>query len=57
MKTGQTYKVVLVVKNLPTISGDTRDARLIPGSGRLPGGRNGKLLHFLFPGKFAWKIP
>ena len=29
MKTGQTYKVVLVVKNLPTISGDTRDARLI----------------------------
>ena len=57
MKTGQTYKVVLVVKNLPTISGDTRDARLIPGSGRLPGGRNGKLLHFLFSGKFAWKIP
>ena len=55
MKTGQTYKVVLVVKNLPTVSGDTRDVRLIPGFGRLPGGRNGKLLHFLFPGKFAWK--
>ena len=27
-----------MVKNLPVIAGDERDMRLIPGSGRLPGG-------------------
>ena len=30
--------MALVVKNLPVIAGDERDMRLIPGSGRLPGG-------------------
>ena len=30
--------VALVVKNLPANAGDIRDAGLIPGSGRLPGG-------------------
>ena len=33
-----TSQVVLVVKNLPTNSGDVRDTGLIPGSGRSPGG-------------------
>ena len=31
-------QVVLVVKNLPANAGDIRDASLIPGSGRSPGG-------------------
>ena len=31
-------QVVLVVKNLPAKAGDMRDAGLIPGSGRSPGG-------------------
>ena len=30
-----------VVKNLPANAGDTRDAGLIPGSGRFPGEGNG----------------
>ena len=30
-----------VVKNLPANSGDAREADLIPGSGRSPGGENG----------------
>ena len=34
-------QVVLVVKNLPANAGDTRDAGLIPGSGRSSGVRNG----------------
>ena len=37
-------EVVLVVKNLPAIAGDTRDLRdlsSIPGSGRLLGGEHG----------------
>ena len=33
--------MVLVVKNLPANSGDIRDASLIPGLGRYPGGRHG----------------
>ena len=32
-------QVVLVVKNLSAIAGETRDADLIPGWGRSPGGR------------------
>ena len=32
--------LALVVKNLPTNAGDTRDAGLIPWSGRSPGGGN-----------------
>ena len=31
-----------VVKNLPAKAGDTGDTVLIPGSGRSPGGGNGK---------------
>ena len=31
-------QVALVVKNLPADEGDIRDASLIPGSGRYPGG-------------------
>ena len=34
-------QVALVVKNLPANAGDIRDADLIPGSGRSPGGGNG----------------
>ena len=33
--------VALVVKNLPASAGDIRDAGLIPGLGRSPGGGNG----------------
>ena len=36
----------LVVKNLPTNAGDIRDAGLIPGLGRSPGGGNGNLLQY-----------
>ena len=39
-----------VVKNLPTNAGDSRDVGLMLGSGRSPGGRNGKPLQYL-PGK------
>ena len=35
-----------MVKNLPTNSGDSRDVGLMPGSGRSPGGRNGKPLQY-----------
>ena len=31
-------QMALVVKNLPANAGDIRDAGLIPGLGRLPGG-------------------
>ena len=34
-------QVALVVKNLPANAGDTRNAGLIPGSGRYPAGRYG----------------
>ena len=34
----------LMIKNPPTNAGDLRDVGLIPGSGRSPGGRNGKPL-------------
>ena len=37
-------QVVLVVKNPPANVGDIRDASLIPGSGRSPGGGHGSLL-------------
>ena len=39
-----------MVKNLPADAGDTRDAGLIPGSGRSPGGGNGNPVSL--PGKF-----
>ena len=35
-----------VVKNAPTRAGLTGDEGLIPGSGRSPGVRNGKPLHY-----------
>ena len=38
----------LEVKNLPASAGHIRDASLIPGSGRLPGGRHGKLLLYSY---------
>ena len=39
-----TSQVAVLVKNLPASAGDIRDAGLIPGSGRSPGGGNGR--HF-----------
>ena len=38
--------MVLVVKNLPANAGDIRDAGLIPGSGRSPGGGHGSPLQY-----------
>ena len=37
---------MLVVKNLPVKTGDVRDAGLIPGLGRSPGGRHDNLLQY-----------
>ena len=39
-------QVELVVKNPPANAGDTRDAGLIPGLGRSPGGGHGCPLHY-----------
>ena len=39
-------QVVLVVKNPSTNAGDVRDADLIPGSGRSPGGGHGNPLQY-----------
>ena len=36
----------LVVKNSSANVGDARDTRLIPGSGRSPGGRNGNSFQY-----------
>ena len=46
------FQVVLVVKNSPPNAGDTRDASLISGSGRSPGGGNGNPLQYS-----CWKNP
>ena len=46
------FQVVLVVKNLPADAGYTRNAGLIPGSGRSPGGEHGNHSTIL-----AWRIP
>ena len=40
----QDSQVALVVKNPPANAGDIRDAGLIPGSGRFPGGGHGNPL-------------
>ena len=40
------YMVVQVVKSPPANAGDKRDAGLIPGSGRSPGGGQGKPLQY-----------
>ena len=45
-----TSQVVLVVKNLPVNSGDTRDAGSIPGLGRSPGEGNGDPLQYFYLG-------
>ena len=39
-------RVAPVVKNLPAYSGKVRDAGLIPGSGRFPGGGHGNPLQY-----------
>ena len=41
-----------MVKNPPANEGDIRDAGLIPGSGRSPGGGHGKPFSVL-----AWRTP
>ena len=38
--------MALVVKNLPANAGDVRDAGLIPGLGRSPGGGHGNPLQY-----------
>ena len=45
-------QVVLVVKNLSANAGDIRDAGLIAGSGRFPGGEHGS-----HSSNLAWRIP
>ena len=45
-------KMVLVVKNLPANTGDLRDAYLICGMGRSPGGGHGNPSSIL-----DWKVP
>ena len=49
------FQVALVVKSLPAKAGDIRDAGLIPGSGRPPGGGNGNPP--LEEEILAWRIP
>ena len=44
------FQVELVVKNPPTNAGDVRDAGLIPGWGRSPGGEHGNPLQVFLPG-------
>ena len=44
--------MVLVVKSPPASAGDIRDAGLIPGSGRSPGGG-----HATHSSILAWRIP
>ena len=39
-------QVALVVKNLPASAGDIRDAGLVPGLGRSPGGEHGNPLQY-----------
>ena len=42
----QTFQVMLVVKNWPASAGDVRATRLLPGSGRSPGGGHGNPLQY-----------
>ena len=44
--------MALVVNNLPANAGDIRDAGLVPGSGRSPGGGNGNHSSIL-----TWRVP
>ena len=50
-----TSQVVLVVKNLPTNSGDVRDTGLIPGSGRFPWKRKWQPTPVVLPGNSMTK--
>ena len=49
-----------MVKNLPANAGDIRDAGLIPGSGRSPGGGHGNPLQYSCLGnlmdKEGWRV-
>ena len=49
----------IVVKNPPANAGDTGHVGLIPGLGRSPGGGNGNLLQYSYPGnsmdRGAWR--
>ena len=47
--------MALVVKNLPANAGDIRDAGLIPGSGRSPGGGHGNPLQYSWVGNLMDK--
>ena len=49
---GEVSQVALVVNNLPANAGAVRDAGLIPGLGRSPGGELGFLSSMV-----AWRIP
>ena len=44
-------QVALVVKQLPASAGNIRDASLIPGLGRCPGGGHGNPLQYSWPGE------
>ena len=46
MQTFKGFPGGTVVQNLPANAGDARDAGLIPGSGRSPGGGNGNSLQY-----------
>ena len=50
-----------MVKNLPTNTGDIRDASSIPGLGRSPGGGNGNPLQYSYlenpMDRGAWQAP
>ena len=49
-----------VVKNPPANEGDIRGVGSIPGLGRSPGGKHGKLLQYFFfshSSIFSWRIP
>ena len=46
-----TSEVVLVVNNLPANAGNIRDAGLIPGWGRSPGGGHGN------PVRYSYSFP
>ena len=45
-------QVALVIQNPPADAGDIRDAGLVPGSGRSPGGGNGNHSSIL-----TWRVP
>ena len=58
---GGASQVMPVVKNPPANVGDIRGVGSIPGLGRSPGGKHGKLLQYFFfptpvffPGELPW---